>query len=477
MTSSWWKSAAGATLLVVTVTAAGCKPGRPPATLVSAPAQVSRQAAQPPAPAPGASAPLPAVAGGGVRPLWQGAPYADATLDGGTLLGADGARVRAISAETGTPAWTATMPAGLSRIIALVPAPNAVIVESGRTSGQAPAGVFWAVSAYTALDLATGRELWSDPVRGTYQDPPVAVSGMYLLTGDRSGTLTARVIATGAVAWRRPRPAACQWPPSLGMDNEGLGLAADGPLAGASWDCGPRVVVQRLDPATGKTLWTWRSPSVGADASQQLILTAAARDGGVLLLVGQIGSPPAGQQFTGRLPRPHPWPQVLDPSDQESTVLALGADGRPRWTELGGQLDTFALTAGAVCEVVSGGLECRDDATGAPTMRTLLTGKSDADSPPYASDGFAGVSGGMAAVTEQSRHGVTLRVVLVHGGATVALVHLGVGTRAFGGANYQVFAVAAGPLGSGSIVVLLRRVDLPGYPLLALQVPAASATI
>jgi PQQ-like domain len=423
-------------------------------------------------PPPVARGNLPAVTGRRVRVLWQGAPWSNLTFDGGTLLGSDGAQVDAISATTGEPLWTATLPPMLSQLVGLVPAVGAVIVEAGTAKGQAPAGVFPVVSEYVALDLATGRMLWAAPAGGQSQNPPIAASGKYLLTGDPSGGVTARVVATGAVVWQRQRPAACRQPPDPGTDNAGLGLAADGTLAGVSFDCGPRVIVQRLDPATGRALWTWQSPAVAAGATQQLALTAAAKDGGILLLSGEIAAPPAAQQFASLLPHARAWPAALDPPDQISTLLALSAaKGRPLWTELGGQLATFALSSGAVCEMVSGGLECRRDATGASVLPILLTGKTDADSPPYAGDGFAGVSGSMAAVTLPARGGgVTLRVVRIRGGKIVAQVHLAIGTTAVGGANYQVFAVAAGQLRNGATEILVRRVDVPGYPVVALEV-------
>jgi hypothetical protein len=187
--------------------------------------------------------------------------------------------------------------------------------------------------------------------------------------------------------------------------------------------------------------------------------------------------PPAARRFLGRLPHADAWPPALGPADETSTVLALdAANGRPRWSELGGQLERFALTAGAVCEVVNTGLECRDDATGAPTMPTLLTGARDGASPPYLADGFAGISGGLVAVTESpSRSGVTLRVVTVRGGATVARASLAIGSVPADGSNYRVFAVAAGPFAQGAVLVLVRRVDLAGYPVLALAVPGPSS--
>lgn len=484
--TSFRRRAAACALAAAAVTAmAGCTTARPtapatPPAATQSPAAMAGATPAPTTPAPTTPAPtvpaptapprLPSVTGDDVSALWQ-ARTSDQVFDGGTLLGVDGAAVAAISAATGAPRWTVTMPGPRSRIVGLVPAGGAVIVESAREIGTAPAALFWVVSEYTALSVASGRMLWTLPVAGRFQDPPIAASGQYLLTGDTSGAVTARIAATGAVAWRDPRPAACGPAPAGGSDNAGLGLAADGPLAGVSFHCGQRVVVQRLDPATGMALWTWTSPAVPAGDVAQLALTDAASEGGMLLLAGEIATPPAAQRFTGSLPRAYQWPPALGPADQTSALLALdAATGHPLWSELGGQDETVGAAAGDLCEMVSGGLECRDDTTGATTMPTLLTGMNETAVPPYGGDGFAAVSGNLAAVTLPSRHGVTLRVVRVDGGEVVAQASLAIGTTAYGGANYQVFAVAAAPLGHGALLVLLRRVDLPGYPLLALRV-------
>jgi hypothetical protein len=60
-------------------------------------------------------------------------------------------------------------------------------------------------------------------------------------------------------------------------------------------------------------------------------------------------------------------------------------------------------------------------------------------------------------------------VALGLGTGRMAQARLAIGTTAFGG-GYQVFAVAAGPLRGHAILVLLRRVDQPGYPVLAVGV-------
>jgi len=272
---------------------AGCGPARPTAPSAT-PASVGAAAS------PG-SAGLPAVTGG-VRALWQGAPWVYLTFAGRDLLGADGDQlhVHAISAATGAPLWTATMPKSAPDVLGLLPAGNVVVVAAGHPTGY-PAGGFF-VSEYVGLSLATGKRLWTAPEGGRITSPPAAVSGKYLLTGDPSGAVTARIAATGAVVWRDARPAACGPAPSQQPDNAGLGLAADGPLLTASFECGPRIIVQRLDPASGVPTWTWRSPSVGANVGLYMAVTSAALQGGVVLVTGAIGAPPAAQRFLRRWP-------------------------------------------------------------------------------------------------------------------------------------------------------------------------------
>lgn len=429
----------------------------------------------PPAPAAVTTAKLPGVTGGGIRALWQGTPWAWLTVDGTTILGGDGLgrKVHAAAVATGRPLWTAAVPGSLL-VLGLVPAGSVVIVAAGRSLPHSPAEAL-VVTEYIALDLATGKTRWSVPVAGGHSSPPIAASGRFLLTMDPAGAATARLAATGAVAWRAPQPAGCGGPPR-DPDGAVLGLAADGPLAVASYDCGQHVVVRRLDAATGRVLWTWRSPAGATGSVQTLAVATAAADGGLILITGEISRPPAGQRFLSRLPRPYQWPTALGPNSGEDMVLALdAATGRPRWSELGGQQETIAPTAGDVCEVVNIGLECRADATGATSVPALLTGKSEGDSPGYAGDGLAGVADGLAAVTESggARGGVLLRVVRVRGGATAALARLAIGAGS-GGSDQDVFAIAAAPLTRTAMLVLVRRTDLPGAPVppvLALAVP------
>jgi outer membrane protein assembly factor BamB len=417
---------------------------------------------------------LPGVTGGGVRALWQGAPWQDLTISGGMVLGVDRighpAHVHAVSALTGAPAWTITLPASLPEVLGLVPAGSVVVVEAGRDLDNPAGGAV--VTEYVAVDVTTGHQVWTAPVRTVSNEvpnevPPIAAAGNLLLTGDPAGAVTARHAATGAVAWRDPPPAGCRAATGAGPDNyTGLGIAADGSLAVASFDCGPAVIVQRLDATTGRPLWSWTSPAA-YHAGVHLPVTAAARDGGVVLLTGGIGPQSAAARFTARLPHPYPWPAHLGPADGTSIALALGAaDGHPRWSELGGQQVTFAPAEGAVCELVTAGLECRDDATGAATLPDLVT-RQNPGAPP-----MADVSGSVAIFTDGlNRAGeVTLRIVKIRGGAIAAQARLMTNVNGYDSANDRVVPVAADPLPGGATLVLISRVDLPDDPVLALRI-------
>src|SRR2546421_8997620 len=128
------RPAAVAGVLVVVAALAGCGPTMPGSAAL-----------------PGE---LPAVTGGGIRALWQGAPWQDLTISGGMVLGVDRighpAHVHAVSALTGAPAWTITLPASLPEVLGLVPAGSLVVVEAGRDLND-PAG-----GAVVAEDLALG---------------------------------------------------------------------------------------------------------------------------------------------------------------------------------------------------------------------------------------------------------------------------------------------------------------------------------
>jgi hypothetical protein len=101
----------------------------------------------------------------------------------------------------------------------------------------------------------------------------------------------------------------------------------------------------------------------------------------------------------------------------------------------------------------------------------MLTGRSDADSPPYIGDGWAGISGPVAAavVTPASPAHTAVLIVPILGKTAIARSEFQIGSRDYRGGNEDPFIVAAGPMPDGSTVALLRRVDAEGYPVMALR--------
>lgn len=259
-----------------------------------------------------------------------------------------------------------------------------------------------------------------------------------------------------------------------------LRLAADHDLLVASYHCrsGDRVFVrvQRLAPLTGAALWQWTSIAV-ADEPQsfiQLSVLGVAARGDVVLLSGQVAH---GRRYARRLPRPRQWPTSLGAFGENEVLLALDArSGRPRWSEVGGQLVTVTLADGVTCETVTVGFECRDDHTGLRSRPIVRTARSEGDSPPYIGDGYAGISGDLAGVVlSQSPTGaVTIPVLPLRGDGTIANATVQLGKTTYGGSNYQDFIVGAGALPKGATLLLLRRVDIAAYPLVALSVSRSS---
>jgi hypothetical protein len=156
-------------------------------------------------------------------------------------------------------------------------------------------------------------------------------------------------------------------------------------------------------------------------------------------------------------------------------IIALDArSGRPRWSELGFQYPEFALTDGVVCEFDIQGVECRDDLTGLPSRPLLRTGLSERESGGSAvvGDERAGVAGSLAAVALKRGHGDPLAVELVHlrTAGEAARLSVWLGPNLPEPASSTPVVARAGTLPDGSTLLLLRRLDVPKDPLLALRV-------
>lgn len=413
--------------------------------------------------------------------LWQ-APLVEPSVNGTLVVGLVAGQhapkeLEAISALTGQPAWSAAVAlARRERVLRMFASGDVVVVEVGHAVGL---GGFLVATREIVFDGASGRQLWSVGVLpGRFpHDQPIAYSRGLIVIADASGKLTARDGRTGAVAWRRARPRSC--PQGIGYEGVNSGLTADGQLLVVSYHCLSRgrafVVVRRLDPRTGAPLWQWRSNSVAdtPESGIDLSVLRAAVQGDLVLLSGQTNA----RRYARTLPRPRRWPNTLGTPLGSEMLMALDArTGRPRWTEVGGQLVEVTLTDGLTCETVPVGFECRDDHTGLPSRPVLRTTRSEGDSPPYRGDEHAGISGNLAGVVlSQAPSGaVSVAVLPLRGGQVIARAIVQLGSTVYGGANYKDFIVGAGPLSGGATLLLLRRVDVADYPLVALSVSPAS---
>lgn len=418
--------------------------------------------------------------GATVRALWQ-APLVYPTFTGDLVVGLVAGReerdLEAVSALTGQAIWSASLPTAKLSVMGLLAGGGVLVAELGHGVGYSGELV---VTRDVIYDATSGRQLWSLSVtegdKYGPQNQPIAYSQGLIVTGAASGVLTARNAHTGSVVWRRTRPTSCR----QAQGNEykyAEHVAADGALLIASYHCASPghefALVQRLAPRTGVPLWQWRSIAVDGAPEKflELNVVAAAMQGDQVMLYGQV-SEAVARRYARMLPRPHQWPTSLGPNSDSELVLALDAHmGRPRWTEIGGQLGEFTLTDGVTCETVTIGFECRNDQTGMPS-RPVLAARSEADSPPYEGDGRAGISGNVAGVvlSQAPTGAVSVAVLPLHGNKLIARATVQLGSAVYGGANDQDFVVGAGSLPEGGTLLLLRRVDVAHYPLVALSV-------
>lgn len=434
----------------------------------------------------GLEATLPRVGASGatVQALWQlRLAYPD--IVGDTVVGLAGegsaARIEAVSSLTGEPRWSVPAPAE-PEVLGVSVEGSVVIVEAGRGLDD-PAGQI-VVKEIAVYSLADGRSLWHTPVAVGPEYLPGSqrayVAGR-IVFAEPGGELIARRAATGGIVWRASRPRSC---PQGGGDEAGgdARVAAHGSLLVVSYPCerggGSFVLVERLSPGSGKRMWRWRTVSVKAGNPASFIglaVVGVATAGRVVLLQGQVSKP---GRYVRTLPDARRWPPALGPEGDEMLLALDAGDGRPRWSELGFQNPELALTDGAVCEFDIQGVECRDDSTGLPSRPLLRTGLSELETggSDDVGDDKAGVAGNLVAVALRRRgqDPLVVRLAAVRTpGEAAARVFVWLGPNRPEPAHSTPAIVRAGPLPGGATLLLLRRIDVPESPLLALRVSPA----
>jgi outer membrane protein assembly factor BamB len=428
---------------------------------------------------------LPRVSASGatVQALWQlRLSYPDIVDDMvvGVARVGSAARIEAVSALTGQPRWSVPAPAEPEVLGVSVEGP-VVIIEAGGSLDD-PAGTI-VVKEIAVYSLADGGALWHTPVAVGPEYLPgnqrAYVAGT-IVFAEPGGELIARRAATGGIVWRASRPGSC---PQGGGDEAGgdARVAADGSLLVASYPCerggGSYVLVERLSPGSGEPVWQWRTVSVKAGNRASFIglsVVGVASARGVVLLQGQVSNP---GPYARTLPDARRWPTALGPEGDELLLALAARDGRPRWSELGGQNPELALTDGVVCEFDIQGVECRNDLTGQPSRPLLTTGLSELETSGSddIGDETAGVADSLAAVALKRKKGdpLVVEAAPLRGTGKATRVLLWLGPNLPEPAHSTPLVVRAGSLPNGATLLLLRRIGVPEDPLLALRVRPA----
>jgi len=225
-------------------------------------------------------------------------------------------------------------------------------------------------------------------------------------------------------------------------------------------------------------MWNWATPTLPGPFGGWLNVADATSAGGAVFATGAF--PPNAPSLVGTLGRSTTWPSNLARTGQGTLVALDAATGRPRWNEFGNEgysFVQFTPADRALCESMAEGFQCRDDSTGEPTRPVVLSGYAEGAASPYSSDRFVGISGNTAAAVfpSQAADSVSVNVFPVRGTDAIAHAKVDVSTTSADGSRYSNFVVGSGQLANGATLVLLRRIDLKTFPLLAISVTARSA--
>jgi outer membrane protein assembly factor BamB len=162
--------------------------------------------------------------------LWQSEQRtgAVAAAEGGLIVRLVDGTVRSLAPAKGNVRWEAA--SGIVGDIAPVLDGDRILVAG---------------KGLAALDLATGRVLWSAPADPTVTSPPVS-AGSRLLTGEQDGTLRCRDRASGVSLWTLRTGAPLVAPPLFDAERRRLYLGTT-----------DRRILE-VDLEKGELGWTWK---------------------------------------------------------------------------------------------------------------------------------------------------------------------------------------------------------------------------
>jgi outer membrane protein assembly factor BamB len=384
---------------------------------------------------------------------WQAMIGPDPVIVGGVVVARTEGGVQEFDAHTGEPRWrwtNARQPVSLEFVVA----DATVFAVLGHDVGQAPAMVAPIAAELDALDLSTGRFLWSHPITGTTQSPGLTAAGPVIAMVDNSipGAVLGLDPRTGRRRWIDPAPTTCPAPGSTGLV-AGTYLSGDGNELAVGRRCG---LIQGLDPNTGQPRWSSRA----GDGTTIFTIPP----GSNLLVVSAQPVTGTGQPTT---PSQH-WSVPDTPTGlatQQAVALNVNT-GQLDWQESG--MPSGATAAGdatALCMIDRSGYECRRTTTGALVFAPTTWPQKP-----------VGPFGDSNAVTQADDIVYQLDIdsagterVLVRSattGSVTATERLDVGQVPAEGSATQTGLITA-----ANGLLLIRRSDVPGFPVLAMTDP------
>lgn len=385
------------------------------------------------------------------RVAWQAAIGRYPVIAGGAIVGMGVNGVQEFDSRTGAPRWSWT-DGKQPRTLELLVADNTVFAVVGHDIGHAPAMVAPIAAELDALDLPSGKLLWSHPIAGNTQSPGLAASRSVVALADNSapGRVAGLDPRTGVRVWNESAPSGCAM-------SAGQALVQDTYLTGGGNDlavgrrCDPlsqgTASIQGLDPATGTPRWT-TSADMG---NSQFGIFLNPANSGILVAAVQVSTGTPTQTWS--VPEPNALSTQLAAFDMTT--------GAPVWQESG--MDNLASAQGdanTVCITDDAGYECRHLTTGA----LILSSAAPPPSGPYGDSGPVTLADGFVYELEQQGGKTTIVVRSSATGAVTATEPVHIGQTAAEGSAYTNGLVAA-----GYGLVLVRRVDDAGWPALGMN--------
>jgi outer membrane protein assembly factor BamB len=383
---------------------------------------------------------------------WQAPIGADPVIVGGVVVAMTNGGIQEFDAHTGDLRWTWKNTRETAALRFLV-ADSTVFAVVGHDVGTPPAMVAPIAAELDALDLRTGRFLWSHPIAGT-QSPGFAVASPVVAIADSgsAGAVVGLDPRTGRRRWTEPAPAGCAVAPNTVVTPTTY-LAGDGDDLAVGRRCGAANsdLIQGIDPATGRSRWT-----VSAVGSLDVFTIPPGSRVLAASLAHIVGAHPA----PGRV-----WsvPDAPVGFAAQQVVVIDAATGRVVWQE-SGMSDLAAVTgdAAALCVIDGFGYECRKPSTGALVFP-----------PPVSARAPVGPYGDSAAVTQADGSIYQLDTGSAH--ATRVLVRSATTGALTGTISVDVSRVPApdtasqsGLITAGDGLLLIRRADVAGFPVLAM---------